>query len=89
MIVSLLTAPEPAAEMDSFFRRLETSSDESPSSAQQPTRRQPLLLVSLLNLRRAAGGLGWRAYREDLSGFTIGWIVVIVLVVATARFLRS
>jgi Na+/proline symporter len=89
VIVSLLTAPEPAAEMDSFFRRLETSSDESPSRAQEPTRRQPLLLVSLLNLRRAAGGLGWRAYREDLSGFTIGWIAVIVLVVATARFLRS
>ena len=89
VIVSLLTAPEPAAEMDSFFTRLETSSDESPKSAQQATRREPLLLVSLLNLRRAAGGLGWRAYREDLFGFTIGWIVVIVLVVATALFLRS
>ena len=89
VIVSLLTAPEPAVEMDSFFRRLETSSDESPGSAHQPARREPLLLVSLLHLRRAAGGLGWRAYREDLSGFTIGWIVVIVLVVATALFLRS
>ena len=75
--------------MDSFFRRLETSSDESPSSAQQQARREPLLLVNLLNLRRGAGGLGWRAYREDLAGFTIGWVVVIVLVVATAWFLQS
>jgi Na+/proline symporter len=89
VIVSLLTAPEPAAEMDSFFTRLETSSDESPSGAQQPARREPLLLVNLLDLRRGAGGLGWRAYREDLAGFTTGWIVVIVLVVATAWFLQS
>ena len=51
--------------------------------------RQPLLLVNLLRLRRAAGPQGWRAYREDLGGFAAGWIIVFVLVVATAIMLRS
>lgn len=38
-------------------------------------------------LRQGAEGRGWRAYRDDLGGFAIGWALVIVLVIATALFL--
>jgi Na+/proline symporter len=78
--ISLLTAPEPAAKIDSLYSRLSTSSDGRGD--------RPLLLVNALNPGRAASGRGWRAYREDLSGFTVGWVIVIVLVVATALLLR-
>ncbi|PYR94301.1 MAG: hypothetical protein DMF84_05650 [Acidobacteria bacterium] len=81
--VSLLTAAEPAARMDSFYSRLETSSDESAKTTDRP-----LLLVNALNPARAAAGRGWRAYREDLGGFTLGWVLVVVLIVATALLLR-
>jgi hypothetical protein len=50
--------------------------------------RRPLLLVNLLQPRRAAGAQGWRAYREDLGGFAAGWIMVFVVVIATAIMLR-
>ena len=80
VVVSLLTRPEPAGQMASFFERLETPSDERADG--------PLILVNLLRLRRAAGSLGWRAYREDLTGFAIGWAVVIVLVTTTALVLQ-
>jgi Na+/proline symporter len=82
VVVSLITAPEPAAQIREFFDRLQTPSDEGAG-----TTPQPLLLVNLLHLRRAAGGLGWRAYREDVVGFAIGWAIVIVLVAATAAYL--
>ncbi|MGH9309636.1 MAG: sodium:solute symporter family protein [Vicinamibacterales bacterium] len=78
VVVSLLTAPEPSVKLDSFFTRLRTSSDDE--------REDPLLLVNLLRPGRAGG---WRAYREDLGGFTLGWIVVFVLVGLTALFLAS
>jgi Na+/proline symporter len=96
--VSLMTAPEPASRIDDFFERLQTSSDAPSGSAEAEgmakprttgAARQPLLLVNLLQLRRAAGAQGWRAYREDLGGFAAGWIIVVVLVVATAIMLRS
>lgn len=81
--VSLATQPEPAPQMDSFFERLHTSSDPGAS----PDAHNPLLLVNLLHPgRHAAGGL-WRAYGEDLRGFTIGWIIVFALVTGTAFFL--
>jgi SSS family transporter len=82
VIVSVLTAPEPATAITPFFERLQTSSDDD-------TTRQPLLLVSFLNVRRATAGRGWRVFREDLIGFAAGWLVVIVLVVATAVYLRG
>ena len=47
----------------------------------------PLLLVNLLRLRQGAQGRGWRAYREDLFGFALGWTIVIVLVAITALLL--
>jgi Na+/proline symporter len=81
IVVSLLTTPEPAAEVASFFDRLETSSDDD-------TTRRPLLLVSLLRLGRAGTGQGWRVFREDLIGFGVGWLIVFVLVVSTAIYLR-
>jgi Na+/proline symporter len=83
VIASLLTQPEPAPSIDSFFDRLATSSDGD----DRDTRAQPLLLTSILHLRAAAAGRGWRAFREDLNGFALGWILVIALVVATALLL--
>ena len=83
VIASLLTQPEPAPSIDSFFDRLATSSDGD----DRDTRPQPLLLTSILHLRAAAAGRGWRAFREDLNGFALGWILVIALVVATALLL--
>jgi Na+/proline symporter len=83
VVVSLLTAPEPAPQIADFFHRLETPSDSPDSSAT----RRPLLLVNLLHLRRAAGGQGWRAFREDLTGFAVGWAIVIALVSLTALYL--
>src|SRR5687767_4833622 len=80
VVVSLLTEPEPAAQIEEFFERLQTPSDDRSEG--------PLILVNLLRLRRAAGKLGWRAFREDLEGFAIGWAIVITLVTATALLLR-
>jgi Na+/proline symporter len=81
VVVSLLTAPEPEEQIESFFERLQTPSDERSSG--------PLLLVNLLHLPRVAAGRGWRVFREDLSGFAVGFVVVVVLVAATAIFLGS
>jgi hypothetical protein len=83
VVVSLLTPPEPIGSIDSFFGRLQTSTDETARS-DEPS---PLLLVNLFTLRRGAGGRGWRAFREDLGGFAFGWVLVILLVAATALFL--
>jgi Na+/proline symporter len=79
VVVSLLTAPESRSQTESFFTRLDTPSDD--------TAQGPLLLVNLLRLRRAAAGRGWRAFREDLAGFALGWAIVVLLVAATALFL--
>jgi Na+/proline symporter len=82
VVVSLLTPPEPEPGISAFFERLETPSDEAATSA-----KGPLFLVNLLRLRQAAAGRGWQAYREDLGGFAFGWVLVVVLVVATAMLL--
>ena len=101
VVASLLTAPEPQSRIHDVFERLRTSSDapaplaeasEPPSrsaSAERPVLPpQPLLLVNVLQLRRAAGARRWQAYREDLGGFAGGWLLVFVVVVATAIMLR-
>ena len=87
---SLLTAPEPQDRIDELFERLQTSSDAPPPVGRpnQPTASQPLLLVNLLHLRRGAGAQGWSAYREDLGGFAVGWLVVFAVVIATAVMLK-
>lgn len=79
--VSLLTPAEPDAKMESFFGRLQRSSDDE--------REDPLLLVNALDPARGAGPRGWRAYREDLGGFALGWAIVFVLVAVTAVFLAA
>jgi Na+/proline symporter len=87
VVVSVATAPEPAGRVDDLFARLQTSSDEpTKGPAQAPHR--PLLLVNLLRLRAAADGRGWRAFAEDLNGFAIGWLIVVVLVATTAWYLK-
>jgi Na+/proline symporter len=79
VVVSLSTPPEPGPTVAEFFQRLDTSSDDDRTHA-------PLVLVSLL--RPAAIVRRWRDFREDLNGFAVAWICVIVLVLATAVFLR-
>jgi sodium/proline symporter len=86
-VISLITAPEPAAALSSFFDRLRRSSDHDDASPGAATDDSPLLLVNLLRLRAGARGRGWRAYREDLNGFVLGWVIVIVLVAITAMLL--
>jgi Na+/proline symporter len=80
VVVSLMTQPEPSDQIESFFTRLQTPSDETSSG--------PLLLVNLLKPRAATAGRGWRTFREDLGGFGAGWVVVVVLVAATALMLK-
>jgi len=101
VVISLLTPPEPATAIESFYTRLQTSSDgdarepdpargmSAPAAEGAPAEPRPLLLVSLLHLRRAAAGRGWRVFREDLVGFALGWVLVVILVAATAILLRS
>ena len=79
--VSLLTPPEPAAKMESFYGRLRLSSDDE--------RDDPLLLVNALDPARGAAPRGWRTYREDLGGFALGWVIVFVLIAVTAVFLAA
>lgn len=86
VVASLLTTAEPQSGLDDLFGRLQTSSD--PPAPPATAENRPLLLVNLLQLRRAAGAPGWRAYREDLGGFAAGWIMVFVVVIATAIMLR-
>jgi Na+/proline symporter len=85
VVVSLLTKPEPAASLDSFFDRLKTSSD-GPATAGGAS--QPLILVNALRPLQAAGRAGWSAYRNDLRGFAVAWILVLALLAATAALLR-
>lgn len=90
VIVSLVTPPEPGMQVRDLFDRLERSSDgESTTDAAPDSPRQPLLLVDLLHLRSSAPGGFWKTYREDLSGFAIAWLIVLILVAATAFYLQS
>jgi Na+/proline symporter len=85
VVVSLATSAEPQQKMTSFFERLRTPSDERSDGG--PDR--PLLLVHLFSLPDGSRGRGWRAYADDLGGFALGWIVVIVLVAITAALLAT
>jgi hypothetical protein len=89
VVVSLLTTPEPASKIDDLFTRLETSSDIPDGAPVGAAARQPLLLVNLLRLSQATAGRGWGVFREDLAGFGVAWIIVIVLVAATALLLAT
>lgn len=75
---SLLTPPEPQASLKSFYDRLETPTAGPAETAAKYGRQ--LILVHLFHLRRGAGGMGFlRAYRTDLKGFAIGWIIALAL----------
>jgi len=90
VLVSLATAPEPAARLASLFERLETSSNTPAAGADgadSADANRPLLLVNVLRLRSAAAGRGWRAFSEDLAGLAAGIALVIGLVAATAWLL--
>ena len=91
VVVSLLTEPEPAERIDSFFesaadveRRRCRGRGAAPSRVEGP-----LLLVNVLRLRRAAGPRGWRTFREDLGGLALGCVLVAALVAATALWLKN
>ena len=79
VLVSLLTSPEPDAALESFFGRLETSSDDDT--------KRPLLLVHLLHPVRSSWRRLGRTFREDLGGLAIGSLMVLLLVIVTATFL--
>jgi Na+/proline symporter len=71
--VSLLTRPEPEAAVAEFCRRLQTSTDATSAGGDR------LLLVDLLHLRGAPPG----AYRTDLTGLGVGWLIALALVAGT------
>lgn len=76
VVVSLLTTPEPKEKMDAFFANLDEPVE---GTAPKGTR---LLIVDMLRLR----SLG--AYKEDLRGFAVGWLLVVGLVGVTWIWLR-
>jgi len=101
VVVSLLTAPEDTNRTDEFFNRLQTPSDgdaddiDAARALDAATRRRNaengrlLVLVNLLSLRRAAGGVPLlRAYRTDLRGFAIGAGLIAALIFAFAIMIR-
>jgi Na+/proline symporter len=92
VVVSLLTAPESTESRASFYDRLETPTDaDAPSSPKGVAEAgQQSLLVNLLHPRRGAAGVGFfQAYREDLKGFAVGWLIAAGLVLGTALLLHS
>ncbi len=100
VVVSLLTPPEPKEKMDSFFNRLQISTDvneEDPGSASEVEEEQKRaaangtqsLLVNLLHIRKGAMGQSlWKAYGTDFRGFLVGSGLAVALVFLTWLMLR-
>jgi Na+/proline symporter len=85
--VSLLTPAEPRESLKSFYERLETPTAGPAATAAKEGRQ--LLLVNLFRLRTGAAGRGFfAAYRTDLKGFAIGWIIAFALIAAAWLLLR-
>lgn len=87
VLVSSLTSPEPPEALASFYSRLQRPSSahrETPENLDDRTvaeQGRQLILVNLLRLREAAAGLPpWRAYRTDLRGFAMGWLIAGALI---------
>ncbi len=86
VVVSLLTPPEPAAAQESFFDRLQCPSDggeewKKPDPREVALQGRQLILVNLFHLRRGAAGVPLlQAYRIDLKGFAIGWLIAFGMV---------
>lgn len=76
VLVSYLSAPEPTAQefLDRFANPVEGT---APAGAR-------LLLADI-----GLGFQGWRAYREDLTGFAAGWLMVVGLVGLTWAWLGT
>ena len=88
VMVSLLTAPEPAANLESFYERLETPTAGPAATAAKEGRQ--LLLLNLFHLRRGAQGLSFfRAYRTDLKGFAVGWGIAAALIAGVWLIFRA
>ena len=91
--VSLLTPPEPAQAVESFFHNLNTPAapggGAAPSPAEISRSGQQLILVNLLHTRRGAAGHGLlRAYAVDLKGFLVGGALVGALVAGVWLLIR-
>ena len=75
-------------ELESFFERLETPTSGSAKTAAEEGRQ--LILLNLFHLRRGARGVGFfRAYRIDLKGFAVGWIIVFALIAGVWLIFRA
>ena len=75
VVVSLLTRPEPAAEIDDLFSRLQRRATTNG--------RGRCCSSTCCTCAAPPRASGWRTFREDLAGFAVGWLIVIVLVAAT------
>jgi len=95
VVVSLLTPPEPEAATADFFGRLDTPSnlpghegdpfnggDRASVARAAAAAGEQSIIVNLLAPGKAMHGAGLGAYREDLRGFALGWLWVLVLLAA-------
>ncbi len=86
IIVSLLTKPEDGARMDAFFDRMRRTTDLENLPADQPKplaadRGEELILLDLGTWFTAARWHGFfRRYPEDLIGFLLAWVTIVVVV---------
>jgi Na+/proline symporter len=103
IIVSVLTPPEDGNAGDLFLRlntpvelnhdqqivQNKSTEDEIEANHIAAERGALLLLVNMLQLRKAAGHLPWtRAYRRDLTGFLVAWCIVAVMIGGAWLFLQ-
>jgi Na+/proline symporter len=99
ILISLCTPAETGERTKDFFLKLNTPSDDPAIGATlgvTPEKQRELaeqgrllILVNLLSLRKAAGGVGlFQAYRNDLKGLLFGFGLVIALVGTLAFIVR-
>ena len=90
----LQTPSDSPADSVSISSETVPEKSEVRAEAAEPSRTtaeqgRQLLLVNLLNLRRAACGVGfWKAYRIDLGGLGIGWALAVALVAVVWALFR-
>jgi Na+/proline symporter len=95
IVVSLLTRPEDKERIERFFDNMRRSSDEEnlPEGAQKPLaadRGEDLILLDLpgwLTRERWRGFPG--RYREDLAGFALACLFVVVLILAAWGIMQT
>ena len=90
----LQTPSDSPGSLVSIFSEAVPEKSEIPAESAEPSRTtaeqgRQLLLVNLLNLRRATCGVGfWKAYRIDLCGLGIGCALAVALVAAVWALFR-